>query len=359
MKTIIPFFILIALLSSCKKDSDPAPTVEPDATYFAVLRTDHFVGSISGFNLNGTINSMQFDVPQPQTPYNFDWHMDAVVYDDKIYATRGVAPVVDIIDTGTLKTLSSVSFGNVETPAGGYSRHIEFGENKVFISDQSIDENFDDYSYLRVVDLGSNKIDSIFMGSSQINVLAMIQSKGKLFVSRRVKPYSQFVITVYDAASLDVLAELADGANGYSQMLTDKNGDVLAFGLKGMIKIDATSLVAGTEKTIFVALPDGEQNGGIANNRTVAIDKEANILYHLGYAPQPASAPFVLRKYDLNTDQGSYVTNDFINGHTIQFDPKKGYILVGLNDMVSFWDSNGTKVKEVQVGSLISEILIK
>jgi hypothetical protein len=302
---------------------------------------------------------MRFDVPQPQTPFNFDWHMDAVVYDDKIYATRAVAPFVDIIETGTLKILTSVSFGNVKTPAGNYARHIEFSDNKVFISDQSIDKNFDDYSYLRVVDLGNNKIDSIFMGSTHVNVLAMIQSKGKLFVSRRVQAYSQFVITVYDAMTLTVLAELENGANSYSQMLTDKNGDVLAFGVGTMVKIDAASLTVGTAKKIFVVPPDSEVNGGIANNRTVVIDKEANILYHLGFAPQPATAPFVLRKYDLNTDQGSFVTNDFVNGSTIQFDPKKGYILLGLKDTVSFLDSKGTLVKEIRVGSLVSEILIK
>lgn len=332
--------------------------------YFAVQRSDQGVGFISSLNSNMLVSAQGFEVPQPALtptpPISVDWIMDAVIYDNRIYVVRGSNSSVDIVDVPALTLVKSIPFRKKASDLN-LLRHIEFVDGRIFVLDVVERPPFDFETFLKAINPDTGKVDSVSLG---LNVCyTMAQSADKVFVSRQLANFQRSIL-VFDALTLAVVGELSKGSKMCTMMLTDKNNNVLAFNTDGtMATIDAKSLSIISEQSVGVAANAFLQQypGGAYNNLTVALDKDSNILYYLALAAQPASAPFILRKYDLNTNVGSNILNNFVSGTTISFDQKNKYILIGdiyPGATVKVLGIDGGLKKQIGITSTPTEILV-
>jgi hypothetical protein len=332
--------------------------------YYASHRSATYVGFISSLNAGGIISSQALQVPL--SPVGYEWYSDMVIYDDKIYAARGYASIVDIIELPALRIVKSVSFDKHFNFGVNVPRNIEFSNGRIFILERVLTPTGGNLeTLLKAVNPDTGKVDSISLGIN-LPPRAMAQTNNKIFISRRL-PNSQESILVLDALTLSIVGEVKVGSGVYTSMLIDKDKNVLAFGVSGeMIKIDANNYSLVSQKFIGVAgFINVENNlGGSYSNSPVSIDKDANILYFLGAAPQPASAPFGLRKYDLNTDINTLIITTFTDGSTISYDQRNKLILLGQTvykdgtGIVQVLAVDGTLKKQIPVSSAPSEILV-
>lgn len=347
---------VISLLNACKKSDDPVPS-NTGSTYFVISTYNEFDGHISTYS-NGAIIDKAFLVSQ--TPY-FDRIADAVISGDKMYAVKSVSTSIDIINLADMKLVKSIPFA--KAISGNYFRQIDFSNNKVIVADRAFnsDGTAGDESFLKVINIENNNVDSIPIVKNN-PIWALAQVNNKIFVSRQTENRTHSIL-VLNAANYSVIADINLGNLLCSNFLIDKDNNLLALLTQGKIMlINTNDLSTIKNATIGNVSINTNSDGYVTNNTSYCLDREANVLYFLAVAPQPAPGPYFLRSYDLTSGVTANLS-DFIYASTIAFDAKSRLLLLGgftnTGGEVRIYNTKGIFNTRFDVPTEPSDILMK
>lgn len=234
-----------------------------------------------------------------------------------------------LVEVANLNDLSQVQTLQYATPiATNFYKHIGVTNNRVFVGDRDFNSHSttQNTAFIKVITLGQTKVDSIGIAKNG-PITAVAVSSRYVYVSGGTSPQTLFVI---DATSLAKVASIPI-AGFCTEILIDKDNNILAFYNGRITKFSGTDYSIIRDNLIGGANINVE-NDDVAGNTAFALDKANNILYFLSSAPQPASAPYLLKSYNLTTDVVDFVSTQFLSAETIAFDAIGQQIVLGTFD---------------------------
>lgn len=328
MKLMTKYLSLFVIcLCGCSKSSDDPQIVVSESKFLisntnasgtgilSVYRKPGGIATDAGYTLSATAGSNV-----PETIADFQ------IYDGKVYMVRGAKAVIEVANLSDLAQTQTIQYA--KPLASNFFKHIGVTNNKIFVGDRDFNSSAtsQNTAFLKVVTLGQTKIDSIGIAKNA-PITAIAVSSRYVYVAGGNSPQTLFVI---DATSYAKVASIP--ISGFcTEIIIDQNNNILAFYNGRVTKFSGTDYSIIKDKLIGGANVN-VVNDDVASNTAYVLDKANNILYFLAAASQPASAPYLLKSYDLNTDLVDFVSTQFISAETISFDAIDKQIIVGSYD---------------------------
>jgi hypothetical protein len=344
-------------VSGCKK-SEPEPLAPDESGYLIVNNKGGGfpIGNISVYKkAKGELVSPFYQLNVKTTAASIS---DAVVSGEKLYVARAEYRGVEIVNATNFQVLNSVTYGK-GAPVDAF-KHLAVSPDKIFVSDRDYipnSPNHSNLSYLKAISLTDvNRVDSIPV-IQDAAIWAVAYANGKIFVSAG---NAQWAILVFDATTYAKLGQV-NLTSFCSTLLVDNDNNVLALGSK-LILINSNNLSVIKERSIFGT----DTNIGAGDYSTCSsgfsLDRETNMIYHVGAAAQPASAPFILKSYNIVTDVSTLLSNNFISASTVAFDQKDKMILIGSaagsGGVVTMYSTKGVVTKSVSIPNPPDKIIV-
>lgn len=251
---------------------------------------------------------------------------DMQVYNDKLYLVRQASAVVEIANLSDLSQVRTFQYANAIQ--FNVNKHLVVHHDKIIIADRDyLTRTGSAYnSYLKITPIEGTKTDSVSIVKDG-PITALAASDGKIFLSAGKTP--QFIY-VLDVANYSLLNKFS--FNGFcTDLLIDKDGNLLAFGSGYIRKFSTSSYTLMKEKQIGNAFIN-QSNDATDASTGFALDRDNNMVYFLTSAPQPASAPYLLNSYNIETDELKLLTQQFVSAETIAYDANTKQILIGDTD---------------------------
>ncbi len=321
----VTFFVIG--MCGCSKSDPVTPIIVSESKFLITNTNAGGTGIISMYKKPGGIStdaaytlSATSGGAIPETIADFQ------IYGGKVYMVRAARAVIEVANLDDLSQAQSIQYA--KPLATNFYKHVGVTNNKIFVGDRDFNSSStsQNTAFLKVVTLGQSKIDSIgIVKNSPITAIAV--STKYVYVAGGNNPQTLFVI---DATSYAKVASIT--IPGFcTEIIIDQSNNILAFYNGHMTKFSGTDYSIIKDKLIGGANVN-VVNDDVASNTAYVLDKENNLLYFLANAPQPASAPYLLKSYDLNTDIVDFVSTQFISAETIAFDNVDKQIIVGSYD---------------------------
>jgi hypothetical protein len=361
---ILCLALICALAMSCKK-SDPAPTAVQ-----ASVGTTYLIMNNDAQGTSGGISTYVFET---STLKSNAWASsalaDMVTDNGKLYVSAKNTKTIDFLDPKSLSSSKSPAFGkDTKNFPNFIYKHVVVAAGKIFISDQ-VNVSGSNKSFLKAMSISDpSKVDSISI-SAEAAIVSLQAVGNKIFASTLGYFYNNSELFVIDASSYSILAKI-NMTPACSQLSVDNDNNIMAIQTGSLLRISATDY--SIIKTPFGGTPLIESTAGTIAASSAALNKETNIIYYLGQAPQPASAPYVLAAYDLSLKTSKVLNTSFISATTIAFDKKNKVIIVGSGNFtvsaipdpgpdkgaITFYNTDGAILRKVTMPKVPEKILI-
>jgi hypothetical protein len=185
----------------------------------------------------------------------------------------------------------------------------------------------------------------------------MITYDNKIFISYNfIDSYPKLLIL--SATNYEELEEI-DLPYNCEDILIDAQGNVLAFHIKGLIKINSNTL-----EVIPIEVSEGNVFYGPGGS-SLGYDKRKNTIYYFSYAAQPAPALFHLSGHNLDSGLPLEIPPNFINAISINFNNSLDQIVMAARHdpsnkgIVQLCDKQGNVLSDFLVPNTPLEILFK
>lgn len=200
------------------------------------------------------------------------------------------------------------------------------------------------------------KVDSMHLRDF-VEIRKMIVHDNKIFISYNfIDSYPQLLIL--SASNYEELEEF-DLPYNCEDLVVDAEGNVLAFHIKGALKINSSTL-----DPTSIEISEGNVFYGLGGS-SFGYDKKKNVIYYLSYAAQPAPALFHLSGFNLSTGLPVKIPQEFIDASLINFNNSIGQVIMGAHysatnqGIVRLCDKNGKVLSDFLVPGTPLEILFK
>ena len=358
MAKYFALFLVFLNLMACseKDDSEPEPVTQ---TKYLAISNSNSDGAITAFiyPAGETVGSSYRPPKQPNML--FEGIDDAEWTGSNIYVARTSAKVVDILDEKTLTVSESITYSKYLSQ--NYAkRRIATGGGKIFVTGRDLMlPSFETKNYLFAFDKSSpSKFDSIPLAVPDADVRGLVYSKGHVFVSWRSN-VDKARIEVIDPVGLTILKTFTL-ATSYqiNEIVLDQDENVMAFSADSIIVIDTQTLAVKWKKKFY------SMNASLDNYRnlsSLSFDFPGHMMYAVQAAPQPATAPHVIYRYDLNQEplDRQIVTKNFVGASVINFEPKSQIIMIGFLNKVTLLDTSAVVKASISIPYTITEIMVK
>jgi len=337
--------ILLTALFSCHEEG-------PSGSQFIII-------SNTGSPANGIVSTYSYPSKKfEEEAYRFTSGSfratvtDAILSEDELFVLkRDDSPAPDKIEVVNTSSWTGSRSANLHLFAN-FTR-IAILDDHVFVAGSE----FNGSLHLLVFNKNTlEKVDSIFL-REYVEIRKMIAHDNKIFISYNyIDSYPQLLIL--SSTNYEEL-EVINLPYNCEDLVVDAEGNVLALHIKGMIKINSSTLefnpIEISEGNVFYG-PGGSSFG---------YDKKNNIIYYFSYAAQPAPALFHLSGFNLSTGQPVIIPNEFIDANSISFNNSIGRIIIGARypgtnqGIVRLCDKNGKVLSDFLVPNTPLEILYK
>jgi hypothetical protein len=333
------------VLCACQEESMPG--------------SEFIVISNSGSPVNGIVSTYSYPskVHESET-YRFTSTSfnatitDAILSDDELYVIKHDGSPqpdkIEVVNTSTWTPSRSAKLHLFAT----FSR-IAIHEDKVFVAGSEFNGS------LHLVVFNKNtleKVDSVFL-REYVEIRKMIAHDNKIFISYNFID-SEPKLLVLSSLDYQELSEF-DLPYNCEDLVVDRYGDILAFHIKGLIKINHSTLEATdipvSEGNVFYG-PGGS---------SIGFDRKNNAIYYFSFSPQPAPALFHLSGFNISTGLSIDIPKEFIDASSIQFNNALGLIVTGAQQsatgegIVKVRDKKGNVLSDFPVPNTPLEILFK
>jgi hypothetical protein len=277
---------------------------------------------------------------------------DAILSGDELYVLkRDDSPGPDRIEVVNTSTWTASRSANLHLFAS-FTR-IAVDEDKAFVAGSE----FNGSMHLLVLNKNTfEKIDSIFL-REYVEIRKMIVHENKIFISYNFID-SNAKLLILSAVNYQELEEF-DLPYNCEDIIVDTEGNVLAFHIKGMLKINSTNLEATA-----IPVSEGKVFYGPGGS-SVGYDRKNNSIYYLSFAAQPAPAPFHLSGYNIGSGLSIEIPKEFVAATSIQYNNSLGMIVMGAQHAtksegtVRLCDMEGNIVTDFRVPNTPFEILFR
>ncbi len=321
----IYWIALIISLSGCKKSDTITPVVVSESKFFIANANSQGVGSISTYKKPGGITSdAAYLLPLPAG--TSESISDFQVYNGRVYVAHSLKPQIEVANIADLSQLQTITYAKPVTP--NIFKHMGIVNDKIFVAERDFlsAATTQNAAFLKVINLGNSKIDSIgIVKNARITAVAV--STGRVYVAAGISPQSIYVIDANSYAAIGTIPI----AGVCTEILIDKDKNILTFYNGHVTKFNGATFSMMKDKLINGA-PVNVFGDDTRNNSAYGLDKDNNIIYFLAHAPQPASAPYLLKSYNIETDALDLVSTEFISAETIAFDNVDKQIVLGTYD---------------------------
>lgn len=338
MKTLARYIACFTIgLCGCKKSDDAAPIVVSESKFLISNSNASGIGILSVYEKpGGVVTDAAYKLSS--TSSNPETIADFQIYNGKVYMVRSGSAIIEVANLSDLSQSQSIQYA--KPLATNFYKHIGVTNNKIFVGDRDFNSRStsQNTAFVKVVTLGQTKVDSIGIAKNG-PITAITVSSRYVYVSGGTSPQTIFVI---DATTLAKVAIIP--ITGFcTEIIVDKDNNILVFYNGRITKFSGADYSVMKDRLIGGANVNVE-NDDVAGNSAYALDTPNNILYFLSNAPQPASAPYVLKSYDLTTDVVDFVSTQFISAETIAYDAVEKQIVLGTYDtkgVVKFFSLKG------------------
>jgi YVTN family beta-propeller protein len=217
-KLLLAASALLFVISSCKKDDDPAPEDPKVTTGLYVMNEGNFnAGNASLTYYNTTTKTASTDYYKSINGNALgDTGNDILLYGGKIYIVMNVSSYVQVADAFTAKAIKQIKFEQT----GGAKREPRYAvgyKNKVFVS------SYD--GTVAVIDTATLNVDKFI--NVGLNPDGMVISGDKLYVSNSGGLTATFdsTVSVIDPVALTELSRIKVGKNPGS-ITADNSGNL-------------------------------------------------------------------------------------------------------------------------------------
>jgi hypothetical protein len=338
-------FVLLIAFISCNEES-------PRTHQFIII-------SNSGSPVNGIVSTYSYPAKNMEVEsYRFTSGpfraivTDAILSENELYALkRDDSPKPDQIEVVNTSSWTASRSANLHLVAS-FSR-IATHLDKAFVAGS----DFDGGLHLLVFNKNTlEKEDSIYL-RDYVEIRKMIVHENKIFISYNfIDSFPQLLIL--SSTNYEELKEI-DLPYNCEDLVVDADGNVLALHIKGIIKINSSTLeltpIEISEGNVFYG-PGGSSFG---------YDKKNNTIYYFSYAAQPAPAPFHLSGFNISTGLPIEIPDEFIDASSISFNNSTGQVIMSdhhtatSQGIVRLCDKNGTVLSDFLVPNVPLEILFK
>ena len=336
--------VLIAIVS-CSEEN-------PSSSQFIIV-------SNSGTPANGIVSTYSYPSKKfEEEAYRFTAGAfraivtDAILSENELYVLkRDDSPgpdKIEVVNTSTWNASRSANLYLVTT----FSR-IATLHDKAFVAGS----DFDGDMHLLVFNKSTLvKEDSLFL-RDYVEIRKMIAHDNKLFISYNYID-SNAKLLILNGTNYEELEEF-DLPYNCEDLLVDPDGNVLALHIKGLLKINSSTL-----ESTLVEFPEGKVFYGPGGS-SFGYDKKKNTIYYFSYAAQPAPALFHLSGFNLSTGLPISIPQEFIDATSISFNSSIGQIIVGAHHpslgqgFVRLYDKQGNVLSDFLVPNSPLEILYK
>ncbi len=323
---LFPKYVIICVIGicGCSKSNSVSPVVVSESKFLIANVNSNGFGVISTYEKPDAVTTdAAYTLSAKGSPETI---ADFQIYNDKVYMVRSRSGLVEVANLSDLSQVQTLEYA--KPIAFNAYKHIGVTNNRIFVGDRDFNSRTttQNTSFLKVITLGQTKIDSIGIAKNG-PITAVAVSSRYVYVSGGVSPQTVFVI---DANTLAKVASIP--ISGFcTEILIDKDNNILVFYNGRVTKFSGTDYSVLKDKAINGANVNVE-NDDVRGNTGYALDVQGNIVYFLSNAPQPASAPYLLKSYNLNTDVVDFVSTQFITAVTIAYDSVDQQILLGNYD---------------------------
>ena len=344
-RSLYQLLILLATFISCQEEG--------------VRSSQFIVISNAGSPVNGIVSTYSYpSKAHEEEVYRFTANSfsatitDAILSENELYVIKrdgGPGPdKIEVVNTTKWSPARSTNLSLV--PA--FSR-IAVHQDKVFVAGSEFSGAF---HFLVFNKNTLEKVDSIFL-RDYVEIRKMIVHDNKIFISYNFID-SNPKLLVLSTVNYEELEEF-DLPYYCEDLIVDAAGNVLAFHIKGLIKINSVSLEATP-----IPVLEGKVFYGPGGS-SIGFDKKNNSIYYFSFAAQPAPAPFHLSGYNISTGLPIEIPQDFIDASSINFNNSLGLIVMsGYHDasnqgVVKLCDKEGNVLSNFPVPNTPLEILFK
>lgn len=324
LKNQIGLVFVFALLSGCSKSDSPEPAIVQETKVLISNEDSSGGGIISTLkNPGGLLSAKAYSLPVKTFRELIG---DMQVYNDKVYMVRQASAVVEVANLSDLSTVRTFQYAS--PIQFNVNKHLVVHSDKIIIADRDyISRTGSSYnSYLKIIPIEGTKTDSVSIVKDG-PITALAADNGKIFLSAGNVSQSIYVL---DVTNYSLLNKFSFG--GFcTDLMIDKDGNLLAFGSGFVRKYNTSSYSLIKEKQIGNGFLN-QSNDATNASTGFALDRENNIVYFLASAPQPASAPYLLNSYNIETDELKLLTQKFVSAVTIAFDLNTQQIVIGDTD---------------------------
>lgn len=324
------------ILASCGNDNHE---VRPNESTILLLNED---GGISTYAYpSDTENNLFFDFDRS---YSWDkWYMDAVVRDGYAYLVTKLGG--DIVKVSLAD--SSVMVSNKDAIRGydTSDKSMELFQEQLIVGyfggDPPRASSFVKFFNSATLD----ETDSIFLKRDlRVFDMKIIGTKLFLSVGRVSSPIVNYLLKL-DINTKEIEEEIALDFP-YSQLMVKSSDELWAFGNAGKIKIDPVNCNVIAKEAIY-----GESTYK-TSAPSFAFDEKSNKLFYFTPAPQPAIAPLYLASFDVETGKETVIAtydDAKMADELIAFDTQREEIVVGSNNHLYFFTTEGELLREVDL----------
>lgn len=340
---VLLFFLIASL--SCQEESLPS--------------SEFIVISNAGSPANGIVSTYSYPSKSfEKEVYRFTSPMfsatitDAIISENELYVLkRDGSPAPDKIEVVNTADWIAARSANLHLFAN-FSR-IAMQHDKVFVAGSEFNGNL----HLLVLNKYTlAKVDSVFL-REYVEIRKMIAHDNKIFISYNFID-SNPKLLVLNAVNYQELKEF-DLPDNCEDLVVDAHGDILAFHIKGLIKIDSKTLEA-----TLIPVSEGKVFYGPGGS-SIGFDRKNNSIYYFSFAAQPAPAPFHLSGFDIGTELPIEISPVFIDASSIHYNNSVGLIVMSSYDpdinqgRIRLSDKKGNILDDFHVPNTPLEILFK
>ncbi|HEU5291973.1 MAG TPA: DUF5074 domain-containing protein [Cyclobacteriaceae bacterium] len=337
-------FILLAFIS-CQEEG-------PQSSQFIVI-------SNAGSPVNGIVSTYSYPSKKlEEEVYRFTAGSfsatitDAILSGNELYVIkRDGSPESDKIEViNTSNWTNSRSADLHLVPA--FTR-IAIHQDKMFVAGSE----FSGAMHLLVFNKETlEKTDSIFL-RDYVEIRKMIAHDNKIFISYNFIDSSPKLL-VLSSVNYEELEEF-DLPYNCEDLVVDAEGNILAFHIKGLIKINSLTLEATP-----IPVSEGKVFYGPGGS-SIGYDRKNNSIYYFSFAAQPAPAPFHLSGYNISTGLPIEIPQEFLDASSINYNNSLGMLVMGgyhtptNQGIVRLCDKEGNVLSNFPVPNTPLEILFK
>lgn len=340
-------FVVVAVMALCSCQEESLPSSQ-----FLVI-------SNAGSPANGIVSTYSYPSKSFQeetyrfTSTSFSATItDAILSEDELYVLkRDESPRPDKIEVVNTSTWTASRSANLHLFAT-FSR-IAISQDKAFVAGSE----FNGSMHLLVYNKNTlEKVDSIFV-REYVEIRKMIAHDDKIFISYNFIDANPKLL-ILSSLNYEELKEF-DLPYNCEDIVVDRSGDVLAFHIKGFIRINSSTL-----ETTPVPFSEGKVFYGPGGS-SIAFDRKNNAVYYFSFAAQPAPAPFHLSGFNISNGSQVEIEKEFIDATSIYFNSSLGLIVTGAHHaatnqgVVRLRDREGNVVSDFFVPNTPLEILFK